>query len=631
MIAKITKGKKARPALAYDFGPGRRDEHENARIIAGSVPGTWRQVGRLMDAHAQQRDLKQPVWRCSLSLPDEDGKLTDRRFRAIAKEYIARMGFGGCPWVAVRHGDDHIHLTVIRVGWDGRTVDAHGDFIKSMPIVRALEAKHGLVNAAERSDRQAPQVSGQERAAAERRGAVEPERLRIRRLAREARQAAAGLGQEAFEAALAARGVEYRLSASPTTGRVFGYSFSVPDWIDADGAQIWVTASKTAKDLSWQKLAPVIERQAGPSTAPPADRQGRAPRDGDQVEEADKPKPPDARTPLESMPPPVDPAKQLLAAVRAAAEKAEEEAQAETFSWLPDPALHMDRRLHGKLTEAALTQARAAAASKLGKLQGELDVASAAAMRLDGIASGVTAGAQLTALTEQRGRLETAVAHLSDATAATTAADGHAAQAAAARAVEAEATKKARRGRLVLAAMFTTPAAEREMAKAAGTLAGQHEREVNRLLREAATATTKARKAAPGIEEPAVELRRMVEGWPKLEKAARQADIGTAKVMKAEQTTVMRLARTAVTEARQALGAVDSEIALRATLPPALTTAENQARAELEQLRRVEAAKGRSTTTPRRSPSKRPPTPQPPRPPRGYDPRDRGPGNVPGL
>jgi hypothetical protein len=609
VIAKITKGRTARPALAYDFGPGRRDEHENARILTGSVPGSWRQVGRLMDAHAQQRGLQQPIWRCSLSLPEEDGTLRDEQFAAIARQYVGSMGFGGCPWVAVRHGDDHIHLTVVRVGWDGRTVDDHADFIKSRPIVRALEARYGLINADDRSDRSAPQVSGPERAAAERRGSPEPERLQIRRLAREARAAAVGLGREAFEEELAARGVKYRLSSSPTTGRVHGYSLSLPTWLDADGAQVWVTASKTAKDLSWQKLEPVLARREH-STAPPApDRTGRTPADGHQVEQAGKPERPEDRRP-ESIAPPVDPAAQLLAAVRAAraAEKEEE------FVFPPYLASEkrIDRRTHGYLTAHQLLTTRADAVKTLRARQDALNEATGKAMRLDGIASGVGAGLDVAELHERRAELESAVVHLADATAHQAQADEHTGNAKASRAVAEEATKKAGRSRLVLAAMGTSQGAERGMAKAAVEFAEQEERAAVRLAAAAERSRERAKEAAPDVADPTRALERLTADWKKLESAARRQDVDRARVMKVEHIAVVQQARAAVGSARQALAEVEGEIAFRGTLPPKAVEGENQARTEHEQRERAKAARGRSTTTStRRSPKAGPRKPPP--------------------
>ena len=258
MIAKVTKGRRAGGALRYDFGPGHREEHENPRIVAGSVPGTPQQVARIIDRHTRQRpDVRQPIWRCSLSLPDEDGVLADERWAQIAEQYVGRMWGADVPWVAVRHGDDHIHLTVSRVRWSGELASDSHDYARSRPIVRALEREHGLVNAEERSNRVAPQVSGPERAAAQRRGAERPEREQLRELVRAARDQSAGGGRLAFEQALTEAGVDFRANTAKT-GRMSGYSFSLPGWTDSEGGQVWSAASRVARDLRWADLGQTL-------------------------------------------------------------------------------------------------------------------------------------------------------------------------------------------------------------------------------------------------------------------------------------------------------------------------------------------------------------------------------------
>ncbi|MFF4927172.1 relaxase/mobilization nuclease domain-containing protein [Kitasatospora sp. NPDC001261] len=594
MIAKITKGKKARPALAYDFGPGRRDEHENARIVAGSVPGTWRQVGRLMDTHAKQRGLKQPVWRCSLSLPDEDGVLADTQFAAIAEEYIARMGFGSCPWVAVRHGQDHIHLTVVRIGWDGRTVDDHADFIKSMPIVRSLEKKHGLVDASERSNRNAPQVSGQERAASQKRGAAEPERERIRREVWAARDAAAGRGRPAFEAELTRRGIDFKANEA-STGRMNGYSFSVPAWLDGDGQQVWITASKTARDLAWQKLKPVLE--------PPAEAPAPAAEPGRTVEEERA----------------ADPAVQLLGTMRERAAREQAEALVD----------QMRRRPFGLLGDQELRSSVVTLTNTLDTRQSASAAEAATSMRLDGIASGVATGPVRQSLLQRRAALAQAVGYETEATAHATAADEKRKAAAAARKVADEAAKRAaQRWRLP-----SSKRTEEGMAKTALEFAERAEREAERLDREAARVLAVAESVVPAGTTGttyAAALEALDKGWKREEAAARAEDMRLARLRLIDHAPAAQAARVAVAQARQQLDQALAEQQLRAGLPAEQAAAEQRVREQIAQAARARAAGGKSaTTSPRRTPPKKagPTTSkQPPRPPQGYDPRDRGRG-----
>ncbi|MEU9110018.1 relaxase/mobilization nuclease domain-containing protein [Streptomyces xanthophaeus] len=251
--------------------------------MAGSVPGTPQQVARIIDRHTRQRpDVARPIWRCSLSLPDEDGVLPDEQWAQIAEQYVGRMWGAEAPWVAVRHGDDHIHLTVSRVAWSGELLSDSHDYARSRPIVRALEREHGLINAEERSDRVSPQVSGPERAAAQRRGSAQPEREQLREVVRAARDASVGRGRLAFEAALREAGVDFRASVAKT-GRMSGYSFSLPGWRDAGGEQVWAAASRVSRDLRWSQLGETlgqpdpraqwmlpVQRQAAETVAAPA-------------------------------------------------------------------------------------------------------------------------------------------------------------------------------------------------------------------------------------------------------------------------------------------------------------------------------------------------------------------------
>jgi hypothetical protein len=247
VIANITKGRKAVGALVYDFGPGRRDEHINARIVAGNVTGTPLQVARAIDHTARRRpDVTAPIWRCSLSLPDEDGVLTDAVFAEIADKFVAEMGFASAPWVAVRHGDDHIHLTVSRVDWSGQLLTDRWDYRRAREACDRLEEEHGLVRAADRFRVEGPQVRNNELEASNRRrgpdAAVPPEREELRRIVREVRDASRGLGRDAFEAGLTDFGVAFRANVA-STGRMNGYSFTLEGWTDGTGAQVWVPAS----------------------------------------------------------------------------------------------------------------------------------------------------------------------------------------------------------------------------------------------------------------------------------------------------------------------------------------------------------------------------------------------------
>jgi len=82
---------------------------------------------------------------------------------------------------------------------------------------------------------------------------------------RAAVDAAAGAGRDGFETALERVGVGYRANTA-ATGRVSGYSFTLPGHVDLDGATVWFRASQLDRGLSWSKVASLLET---PVAAPP--------------------------------------------------------------------------------------------------------------------------------------------------------------------------------------------------------------------------------------------------------------------------------------------------------------------------------------------------------------------------
>ncbi|WP_051811933.1 hypothetical protein [Kitasatospora sp. MBT63] len=545
MIGNITRGRKAAGGLRYDFGPGRKDEHVNPRIVAGSVPGTWQQVGRVIDHHTGQKPhLTEPIWRVSLSLPDEDGVLADTKFAAIAEEYVSRMGFGACPWVAVRHGDDHVHITVSRLGWDGRQVTNGRDKLRNRAVCDALEVKHDLVRAADRFKKVPGVRSGNELAAARARGAAPPEREQIRAKVSAARDAAAGRGREVFERLLTEAGVNFKANQA-STGRMNGYSFSLPTWVKPDGEQVWVTASKTGRDLAWAKLGPVLE--------PPA---------------------------VTAEPRRADPAAQLLADARERA---------------GDPRTEVVRTL-GTIpagTVPDLVTALRTLRTTLDTREGTLAAETATAMRLDGLVSGVGMGPRRGELHRRRAGLQAAVAAEAEADGHVTAAGQQRQQAAAARRVEEESKAGA-------ASRWKGPRAKRSaegMAAAAAELAARSEAEAKRLEELAGRAVARAAEAAPGVRgRYADALAELEEGWPQAERAAIGQDAQGARLQQIDHQPPLQAARVAVAEARRGVEQLLAEQARRAGLPPERLQLEDQVRAELAREVTARAARAGSTT-----------------------------------
>ncbi|WP_454837002.1 relaxase/mobilization nuclease domain-containing protein [Rhodococcus qingshengii] len=286
MIPRISKGSSAYGALSYDHGKGRRDEHENPHKVAGNVPGrTWRERAKAIDNHARtaRADVVKPLHRTSLRVSETDRKLTDREWKQVANEYIERMGFDKCPWEATRHADDHIHITVNRVQWDGKLANTSHDYAKAQAASRKIEKTHGLEDASRKFKRERPEVSKGEKESAARRQ-VKPEREQLRDKLDTAERTSDGT-RASYEEKLTEQGVKHRANVSKTTGRVSGYSYGLDGHKDASNEQVWMKGSQLGKDYSWNQTEKRLSEQqrtrtaqpAPERTTPPADRTDRRP------------------------------------------------------------------------------------------------------------------------------------------------------------------------------------------------------------------------------------------------------------------------------------------------------------------------------------------------------------------
>jgi hypothetical protein len=281
MIPRISKGSSAYGALSYDHGKGRRDEHENPHKIAGNVPGrTWRERAKAIDNHARtaRPDVVKPLHRTSLRVSETDRKLTDREWKQVANEYIDRMGFEKCPWEATRHADDHIHITVNRVQWDGKLASTSHDYAKAQAASRKIEKTHGLEDASRKFKRERPEVSKGEKESAVRRQ-VKPEREQLRDKLDAAERASNGT-RASYEEKLTEQGVEFRANVSKTTGRVSGYSYGLDGHTASPKGeqhqpqeQVWFKGSQLGRDYSWNRTQTRLDEQQKTRTAngrPPA-------------------------------------------------------------------------------------------------------------------------------------------------------------------------------------------------------------------------------------------------------------------------------------------------------------------------------------------------------------------------
>jgi hypothetical protein len=181
VIPNITRGGNTLGVLRYLLGKGRREEHQDPHLVAGSPEATLHAGDRLRDAGELARFLDEPrdlfgtrvtvaerdqngrvigsreahVWHCSLSLHPDEPDLDDERWAQITERFVEQLGFAGeraraqCRWVAVRHGrsaggSDHVHLVVALVAEDGSKASVHYDRPRAQQACRELELQFGL-------------------------------------------------------------------------------------------------------------------------------------------------------------------------------------------------------------------------------------------------------------------------------------------------------------------------------------------------------------------------------------------------------------------------------------------------------------------------------------------------------
>jgi len=165
VIAKIAHWQRAQDLAAYLHGPGAVEEHVFAGRAGGAVIGgnlglhgsrdgsTWAML--LTEAALGRPDIKRPLWHTSLRCAPEDRTLSDAQWADAAGVFAEAMGFvdpigsdvqvrASQPWVVVRHGADHVHIAVSRVGFDGRVWHNRQDYRQAQTACIELEQTYGL-------------------------------------------------------------------------------------------------------------------------------------------------------------------------------------------------------------------------------------------------------------------------------------------------------------------------------------------------------------------------------------------------------------------------------------------------------------------------------------------------------
>jgi hypothetical protein len=276
LIGKITapRGERVEGLIYYLFGPGRQEEHTDPHIVAG-----WRHpaelepplrpdghrdfrrlLGLLNQPHAAMSTwgLARPVWHCSMRAAPEDKMLSDDEWAQIACDVMDRTGlspFGheddAVRWVAIRHGDDHIHLVVMLARQDGRRPRVSSDRYRVREACLAAEQRYGLRRTAPGDRTAACRPARAESEKASRRGLEEAPRLTLRRQV----STAAAASEQEFFAWLGRSGVLVRTRSSRRNpGEVTGYAVALPGDTTKAGEPVWYGGGKLAADLTLPKL-----------------------------------------------------------------------------------------------------------------------------------------------------------------------------------------------------------------------------------------------------------------------------------------------------------------------------------------------------------------------------------------
>ena len=277
MIGRVLdRGKRVYGLLWYLYSPGKKCVHSSPHLVSGwrhpaglepplrdNGKRDFRRLTELLEmplAAVGDRAPAKPVWHCTVRAAPGDPDLGDGAWMRIAGEIMHRTGLSrygeegqGVRWVAVHHGENHIHIVATLARQDGRRARLDNERWRIGEALRDIEKEYGLQVVARADRTAAKRPTRAEREKAARAGRAEPPRVTLQR---QVAAAAAGTRSEAeFFAALKRRNVRVRLRYSThNPGQVTGYAVGLDGDVTAGGDQIWYGGGKLAPDLSLPKL-----------------------------------------------------------------------------------------------------------------------------------------------------------------------------------------------------------------------------------------------------------------------------------------------------------------------------------------------------------------------------------------
>ncbi|MGW4806254.1 relaxase/mobilization nuclease domain-containing protein [Kitasatospora sp. NPDC004272] len=272
MISTVRSGTNTLKALKYLYGPGRRNEHTDPHLVAswdGLAPdpgrdreATLAQLRDALDLHVVRygRPVAKHVYHRMVRADPTDRNLSDEEWGQVARRVVAAAGIApdgdpdGCRWVAVHHGDNHIHILATTVRADLTQARLRGDQYRTEAELTEIEKQYGLTDWSGTRTREyragiPKRAKSPELRKAERLGQAESGRERLRTGVRRALAGAAD--EEEFLARLTAQGIAFEVRRLPS-GDAKGYKFALPT--GDPGPPVWFSGSQLAADLTLPKI-----------------------------------------------------------------------------------------------------------------------------------------------------------------------------------------------------------------------------------------------------------------------------------------------------------------------------------------------------------------------------------------
>lgn len=158
MIGIISKGTSHLETSKYDLG-----ETNAAKIVKvlgfegvdmphdcqGLIAPIASRIARSMEVQSSlNTSVELKVIHVALSFAEKDNKiLSDQLLRAIALEYMQRMGYVDTQYVITRHmekNNPHIHIAINTINNRGERIDTHNDYRRNVKVCKDLTQKYNL-------------------------------------------------------------------------------------------------------------------------------------------------------------------------------------------------------------------------------------------------------------------------------------------------------------------------------------------------------------------------------------------------------------------------------------------------------------------------------------------------------